>query len=72
MTGKPYAQQKRQVTFKADEERQLEYYHNLVVQTKPDPSQSKEYNPQDAMLMARLIYDLNNKFVREGALFAQQ
>ena len=72
MTGKSYAQQKRQVTFKADEERQLEYCHNLVVQTKPDPSQSKEYNPQDAMLMARLIYDLNNKVVREGASFAQQ
>jgi hypothetical protein len=72
MTGKSYAQQKRQVTFKADEEGQLEYCHNLVVQTKPDPSQSKEYNPQDAMLMARLIYDLNNKVVREGASFAQQ
>jgi hypothetical protein len=72
MTGKPYAQQKRQVTFKADEEGHLEYCHNLVVQTKPDPSQSKEYNPQDAMLMARLIYDLNNKVVGEGASFAQQ
>jgi hypothetical protein len=72
MTGKPYAQQKIQVTFKADEEGHLEYCHNLVVQTKPDPSQSKEYNPQDAMLLARLIYDLNNKVAREGALFAQQ
>jgi hypothetical protein len=72
MTGKSYAQQKKQVTFKANEEGQLEYCHNQVVQTKPDPSQSKEYNPQDAMLMARLIYDLNNKVLREGALFAQQ
>ena len=72
MTGKSYAQQEKKVTFKDDENVQLEYCHNLVSQTKHDPSQSKEYNPQDAMLMARLIYDINNKVVREGASFAQQ
>jgi hypothetical protein len=38
MTGKLHVQQKKRVTFKADEEGQLEYCHNLVVQTKPDPS----------------------------------
>jgi hypothetical protein len=72
MTGKLYAQQNKQVTFETNDYEQLEYCHNLVVQTKPDPNQSKEYTPQDAMLMARVIYDLNNKVEREGASFAQQ
>jgi hypothetical protein len=50
----------------------LEYHHNLITQNEPDEGQSKEYSPSDAMLMARLIYDLNTRVVREGASFAQQ
>jgi hypothetical protein len=37
----------------------LEYHHNLIKQNESDEGQSKEYSPSDAMLMARLIYDLN-------------
>jgi hypothetical protein len=52
---------------------QLEYCHNIIIQTKTNKSQkSKEYSPSDAMLMVRLINDLNNEIVREGASFAQQ
>jgi hypothetical protein len=46
--------------------------HKLITQNEPDEGQSKEYSPSDAMLMARLIYDLNTRVVREGASFAQQ
>jgi hypothetical protein len=49
---------------------QLEYCHNLIAQTKPN--ESKEYNPSDAMLMARLINDLNINIMEKGASFAQQ
>jgi hypothetical protein len=73
MSGKSCMQQKKKVVFKSDVDVQkLEYCHNLVTQTKPNKSQRKEYSPSDAMLMARLIYDLNTRIVREGASFAQQ
>jgi hypothetical protein len=48
---------------------QLEYCHNLIAQTKP--YESKEYNPSDAMLMARLINNLNIQIIKKGASFAQ-
>jgi hypothetical protein len=51
---------------------QLEYCHNLIHQTEPDPSMNKEYTASDAMLMGRLIDDLNSKITVEGASFAQQ
>jgi hypothetical protein len=65
MTGKSYAQTQK-VTFRNDQDRKdeytrLEYCHNLIVQTQPDESQLREYESDDAMLMARLIDDLNNK-----------
>jgi hypothetical protein len=72
MSGKSNMQQKKKVIFESDVDMQLEYCHNLVTQTQPNESQSKEYSPSDAMLMARLIYDLNTRMVREGASFAQQ
>jgi hypothetical protein len=46
------------------------YCRNLIAQMKPN--ESKEYNPSDAMLMARLINDLNIKIIEKGASFAQQ
>ena len=56
------------VTFESKRETQLEYYHNLIALTRPE--ESREYNSeQDAMVMARLINDLNNK---EGTSSAQQ
>jgi hypothetical protein len=72
MSGKLYMQEQKKVNFKCDANLELEYHHNLITQNKPDEGQSKEYSPSDAMLMARLIYDLNTRVVREGASFAQQ
>ena len=72
MSGKSYVQQTKKVNFESDPDVQLEYRHNLFQQTKPNASQSKEYSPSDAMLVARLINNLNNKVTREGTSFAQQ
>jgi hypothetical protein len=72
MSGKPYTQEKKKVIFESDVDVQLEYCQSLVTQTKPNESQTKEYSPSDAMLIARLIYDLNTRIVREGASFSQQ
>ena len=71
MSGKLYVQQKK-VTFESDPNMQLEHCQNLITKTKPNASQSKEYNPSDAMLMARLINDLNTNIIEEGASSAQQ
>ena len=72
MVGKSYMQEQKKVIFEGDADLQLEYHHNLVTQNEPDEDQSKDYSPSDAMLMARLMYDLNTRVVREGASFAQQ
>ncbi len=72
MSGKSYMQEQKKVNFECDAEQELEYHHNLITQNEPDEGQSKEYSPSDAMLMARLIYDLNTRVIREGASFAQQ
>jgi hypothetical protein len=72
MSGKLYMQEQKKVNFECDAEQELKYHHNLITQNEPDEGQSKEYSPSDAMLMARLIHDLNTRVVREGASFAQQ
>ena len=72
MSGKSYAQQEKKVTFDGDADMQLEYCHNLVIQSEPNEDQMKEYSPSEAMLMARLMNDINSRVVREGASFAQQ
>ncbi len=72
MSGKSYMQQNKKVIFESDVDVQLEYCHNLVTQTQPNEGHSKEYSPSNAMLMARLVYDLNTRIVKEGASFAQQ
>jgi hypothetical protein len=72
MSGKSYMQEQKKVNFECDAKQELEYHHNLITQNEPDEGQSMEYSPSDAMLMARLIYDLNTIVVREGASFAQQ
>jgi hypothetical protein len=63
-------QEKRRATFKSKPDMKLECRHNLITQTKPN--ESKEYSPSDAMLMARVINDLNIKIIEKGASFAQQ
>jgi hypothetical protein len=70
MSGKSYKQQKKKVIFESDVNVQLEYC--LVTQIQQNEGQGEEYSPSDAMLMARLMYDLNTRIVREGASFAQQ
>jgi hypothetical protein len=72
MSGKSYMQEQKKINFKCDAEQELEYHHNLITQNEPDKGQSKEYSPSDAMLMARLKYDMNTRVVREGASFSQQ
>jgi hypothetical protein len=72
MSGKLYMQEQKKVNFKSDADLELEYHHNLIAQNEPDEGQSKEYSPSNAMLMARLIYDLNTRVVGEGASLAQQ
>jgi hypothetical protein len=73
MSGKLYMQEQKKVSFECDAEQELECHHNLITQNEPDEGQSKEYSPSDAMLvMARLMYDLNTRVVREGASFAEQ
>ena len=71
MSGKSYTQTQKKVIF-GDEDVRLEYCHNLVMQTQPNENQNKEYTPADAMLMARLINDINSRVDREGVSFAQQ
>jgi hypothetical protein len=65
-------QEQKKVNFECDAGQELEYDHNLITQNEADGGQIKEYSPSDAMLMARLINDLNTRVVREGASFAQQ
>jgi hypothetical protein len=72
MSGKSYMQEQKKVNFESDADLELELHHNLITQNEPDEGQSKEYSPSDAILMARLIYDLNTRVVREGASFAEQ
>jgi hypothetical protein len=72
MNGESYMQEQKKVNFECDAKQEFEHHHNLITQNEPDEGQSKEYSPSDAMLMARLVYDLNIRVVREGALFAQQ
>ncbi len=72
MKGKLYLQPVKQVSFRSDQEMKLKYCHNLIAQTKPDKSRIMEYEPWEAMLMARLIDDLQYKVIEKGALFAQQ
>ena len=62
--------QATKVTFKNEPDKQLEYCHNLIAQTKP--RKKKEYEPSEAMLMARLINEMNTKIIEKGISFAQQ
>ena len=62
----------RKVRFKEDEERRLEISHNILHQAKPTQDEIKEHDPGDAIVMARLIGDLNSAITRKGLSFAQQ
>ena len=38
----------------------LEYCHNLIAQVSPNPDDDLEYEPSDAMVIARIIEDINS------------
>jgi hypothetical protein len=75
--GKTHVQEEgHQVTFKSKPDERMEQCCHNPIQSNPitqtKPSKSKECDPSDAMPMAGLIKDLNNKIVEKGASFAQQ
>jgi hypothetical protein len=65
-------QKDKQVTFKSDRDMKLEYSHNQIAQTKPDEKHYKKHDPQEAVLMARLINDLHLQITEKAASFVQQ
>jgi hypothetical protein len=50
----------------------LEYVHNLVAQVCPSPDNNLEYLPSEAMLIARVMTDIQEKMTKFRASFAQQ
>jgi hypothetical protein len=62
----------KHVTFDDDEWYKLEQCHNLVAQVPPNPRKDRSYTPQKAMVIARVMSDINSKATIHGASFAQQ
>ena len=50
----------------------LEYCHNLIMQIHPNPQEDVEYAMMHAMLIARVMDDINSKVLIQGASFVQQ
>ena len=50
----------------------LEYCHNLITQVHPNPQEDVKYATMHAMLIARVMDDINSKVSIQGASFAQQ
>jgi hypothetical protein len=83
-TGKSYAGQQSHLqgvettnkVYFADQQQasleRLEYVHNLVAQVRPSPDDNLEYLPSEAMLIARVMTDIQEKMTKHGASFAQQ
>ena len=63
---------KLKVRFEDQARRLLETCHNLIAQVSPNPDLDREYTPQVAMIMARVIADINARATAEGASFGQQ
>jgi hypothetical protein len=55
-----------------DEWHKLEQCHNLLAQVHPNPGWDRSYTPEKAMVIARVMSDINSKTTIEGASFAQQ
>jgi Reverse transcriptase (RNA-dependent DNA polymerase) len=69
------AEQAQGVTFKDqvdDNNRKLEYCHNLTAQVHPNPRQDREYDSSLALVIARIIDDISKKVSMFGAQFGQQ
>jgi hypothetical protein len=50
----------KHVSCKDNEWHKLERCHNLVAQAHPNPDQDRSYTPQKAMVIARVISDINS------------
>ena len=50
----------------------LEYCHNLIMQVHPNPQEDVKYALMHAMLIARVIDDINSKVLIQGTSFVQQ
>ena len=50
----------------------LEYCHNLIMQVHPNPQEDVKYGTMHAMLIARVMDDINSKVSVQGTSFAQQ
>ena len=68
-----YAQvAKKAVSFEDGGTAKLEHCHNLITQVHPNPDEDVTYSTQLAMVIARLMVDINEKATDQGASFAQQ
>ena len=65
-----FQEEKKTVRFDDDNFLKLEEEHNLFMQVKPNPESVEEYNPQFAIVIARLMSDINMKYM--GECFGQQ
>ena len=72
-TNKHYkGKAKPKVKFQDEAQHLLETCHNLIAQVSPNPDLDREYAPQAAMIMARVMAEINAKATAEGASFGQQ
>jgi hypothetical protein len=67
-----FNQAESHVTFKDEEWQRLEQCHNLIAGVHPNPDEDRWYTPQMAMVIARIMTDMNSKATMQGASFAQQ
>ena len=73
MKGQSYSQRnmKKKVTFADEVMSELEYCHNLISQVHPNPEDDVEYATLHAMLITRVMDDINSKVTIQGASFVQ-
>jgi hypothetical protein len=60
------------VTFEDDEWHKLEQCHDLIAGVHPNPNEDRMYTPQMAMVIARVMTDINSRATIQGASFSQQ
>ena len=61
----------RRVSFQDQESHDMEQVHNLVSESKTKEN-TKEYDTNEAIVMARMLTEMNFRVSTEGATFAQQ
>jgi hypothetical protein len=67
-----YQAMQLEATKAEDDWHTLEQCHNLLAQVHPNPGWDRSYTPEKAMVIARVMSDINSKTTIEGASFAQQ